>query len=178
MLSVSKAKANVPFYYFPIFDTRELLMSLSDLNLQPSENDLEKPTSNFVLKSIEFLLHTHFGLSFNRIDRTNLNSEEYPEIYNDSLQFFASYIKMYIFYFRKKLMLEIGFHDFRISDILKPDASRFKIMLSAIINLFRFRTEVLEKFDALNNKSEAVLCAYKSASEEKTNLEAKINELR
>ena len=48
---------------------------------------------------------------------------------------------------RVLLMTLVGITDFSIRDIIKPDATRVKKILSAIINFAKFREEQLPVFD-------------------------------
>lgn len=78
---------------------------------------------------------------------------------------------------RTPLMIAVGIEDFGMHDLIRPEPSRFKIILSALINFVKFREEqhvlmdeIYHKSDELNHKNTMLL-------RQKTDLETKISSM-
>jgi uncharacterized coiled-coil DUF342 family protein len=50
--------------------------------------------------------------------------------------------------------VQIGFYDFNLQDLLKPQPARMRTAISAIINFAKFREERLAVFEQLSRQSE------------------------
>lgn len=59
-------------------------------------------------------------------------------------------------------MRDIGLDSFSVHDVLKPEASKVVVILSAVINFARFREEKLTLFDELNQQSVKEKALYAS----------------
>ena len=72
-------------------------------------------------------------------------------------------------------MIEVGIDDFSLKDIIRPEAPRLKIVLSALINFAKFREEQLGVFEEFSRKSEDLVEQRSKFTSREAELIAKIN---
>jgi kinetochore protein Nuf2 len=157
-----------PLYSFPELKSIEILQCMADLNIPLAENELLKPTAPIVQKIYESFTEIFMGCSREQYvvneSSMEITSLEYSEIYLDSI----SLVKF--FKIIARLMFEVGIEDFGMKDLIKPDPTRFRIILSAIINFAKFREEQLGIYEGLTKRTEEILA-------EKENLLNKFQDL-
>jgi len=72
-------------------------------------------------------------------------------------------------------MLEVGIDDFSLKDLIRPEAPRLRIILSAIINFAKFREEQLGVFEDFNKKSDELVEQRNKLASRENELSGKIN---
>lgn len=76
-----------------------------------------------------------------------------------------------------KFLCDCGVDDFSIRDISKPDSSRLRIILSALVNYARFREQrMLDCVDLLDNNDD-LLMEYKNLIQTNNRYQSQINEM-
>jgi len=143
-------------YSFPILSNDEIRSCLKELKIDLSERDLLRPTH----ESLRHVYESAFELFFN----VNLDEEEafqpdpeiaeevgmeFPELYEDAIPnvLFLSRLQ--------ELMIRIGVEDFSFKDVWKPEYTRTRRNMSALINFAKFREEQLIEFaDIINECAE------------------------
>jgi len=71
-------------------------------------------------------------------------------------------------------MVEVGIDDFSLKDIIRPEAPRLKVVLSALINFAKFREEQLSVFEDFSRKSEELIEQRSKYTSREAELIAKI----
>ena len=73
------------------------------------------------------------------------------------------------------MLFEVGIDDFSLKDLIRPEAPRIRIILSAIINFAKFREEQLGVFEDFNKKSDDLVEQRNKLSTRENELTGKIN---
>ncbi|KAH3669140.1 hypothetical protein WICMUC_005051 [Wickerhamomyces mucosus] len=130
---------------FPLLEIPELTICLQNLKLNVTEQDLYKPTANF----IQFLFQNIIDLFL------LISPQQYTKFLNEDLdqdddqESLNLLILQQILY---KFFIQCGVYDFLLIDLIKPEPQRIKRLLSSIINFARFREEHLfDNEEFLNN---------------------------
>ncbi|KAG7821226.1 hypothetical protein KL928_001310 [Ogataea angusta] len=148
-------------YKFPILETRELVSLFDTMDFNVSEEMLTKPTPSFMKSLIEQIMDKFLYVSPHslkqRIQQMENNEDDDQEGLQNSLSVVASQRIMY------KFLCDCGVEDFSIRDMAKPEPSRIRIILSALINYARFREERMGDCEQLLVSSENTLSQYKHA---------------
>lgn len=162
-------------FSFPMLGNDEILLCMNELQISLEISDLEKPSARSIKPVYEALCEACIGVtkeemvcSFDDQVRASL---EFPELHEESIPNLA--------YFRavSRLMSAAGVHDSRIWDIVKPDPSRFKRNMSAVINFAKFREERLQNFTELSNKTEVLIEEREKIEDENAVIEDKIQDI-
>lgn len=136
---MNKRRQEVHTDRFPILDIPELSLCLKSCNLNAPEEDLFKPSAIFVQSLFLQIIDIFLSIPSNKLrlrQKQVLNNEERDE-FEDSL---SLTILQNILY---KFFVDCGVYDFIITDLIKPESSRIKRLLSAVVNFARFREEHL-----------------------------------
>ena len=78
---------------------------------------------------------------------------------------------------RSKLMDSVGINDFSLKDVLKPETSRIRMILSGIINFAKFREEQLVFFEEFSLKAEELSSKKKCNEQKMTELQKNLQML-
>ncbi|XRB19443.1 kinetochore protein Nuf2 [Pseudoscourfieldia marina] len=156
-------------YSFPILTNAEILACLSELDVPLSEVELTKPGYEIARPMYESITVLLCGVSREEMQTPAFNAiaslGDFPELHEESLANLA-FVRNLV-----KLLEASGVSDFSLKDIYKPDYTRLRRNLSAIINFAKFREEKLATYVELQEEAEATL-------EKKAALDAKAAELR
>ncbi|VEU21350.1 DEKNAAC102455 [Brettanomyces naardenensis] len=76
-----------------------------------------------------------------------------------------------------KFLCDCGVDDFSIRDVAKPDPTRVRIILSAIINFARFREERMNDCDVLLESSDDVVVKYKEVLDHNNEVQNRMTSL-
>lgn len=191
-------------YKFPILDSQELVMLYDTMGFDINENVLMRPTTGFMKSLIEQIMDKFLYISpylikekvsgikvnyntdinnvedndtVNNMDIDNERQQNDNELQNKydirpSISIVACQRIMY------KFLCDCGLDDFSIRDVSKPEPSRLRIILSALINYARFREERMGDFDDLMDKNDKTLENYKELIEKNKNLEIQIEKIK
>ncbi|WVW80872.1 hypothetical protein I302_102862 [Kwoniella bestiolae CBS 10118] len=123
---------------FPTLGLPELLQCLSALGIPAQMEDLTKPTPGTTQGIYAGLIEALMGAPVESIEapkKALLGMMEYKEMYGDALQF-----TMFFRHVRDLANL-CGITNFSLADITRPEAARFRTVLSGIMNFAKFRDE-------------------------------------
>lgn len=160
-------------YKFPILDVQELVQLYQTMGFDVNEVILNRPTTTFMKTLIEQIMDKFLYISpyvlkekvsqmeFDDHDEDFGNDNDFESEnrsgnnIKNSINIIACQRIMY------KFLCDCGVDDFSIRDILKPDATRLQIILSALINYARFREERMGDLDELMDTNDETLERYK-----------------
>ena len=149
MLRGKNSEVTKPTFSFPQLHIHEIISYLHGMGIQITETELTKPTASTVQHIYEGILDTFLGhISWREsCSMPDGFSCENPELLHDSIN---------LIYFNRMvsgLVSKAGVDDFSLRDIIRPDAARLPVILSAIINFDKFRQEQLILFDRMNKRA-------------------------
>jgi kinetochore protein Nuf2 len=155
-------------YSFPELRIAEILQCMGDLRIPLSEAELTKPTTSIVQRIFESFADIFMGISKEQLGQQPtfqvVETLEHPDLHLDSINMVAFYRLML------RLMIEVGIEDFSLRDLIKPEAPRLRLILSAVINFAKFREEQLAVFEEFSRRGE-------EAGEQRTKLSKRHEEL-
>ncbi|KAJ3095966.1 kinetochore-associated Ndc80 complex subunit nuf2 [Phlyctochytrium planicorne] len=137
-------------YSFPNLKPSEILTCMSDLQIPFSIEDLEKPSTQRILTIFESFTSILMGVSREQFAQPNFAAMEileYPDLHQESIVLMGFYRQL------ARLIMNAGFPDFSIKDIIKPEPLRIRKLLSGIINFAKFREERLSVFEDCTRRS-------------------------
>ncbi|WWC72551.1 uncharacterized protein I206_106513 [Kwoniella pini CBS 10737] len=123
---------------FPMLGLPELMECLTALGIPAQMEDLTKPTAGTTQGIYAGLIEALMGAPVEAIEapkKALLGMMEYKELYSDALQF-----TMFFRHVRDLANL-CGITNFSLADLTRPEAIRFKTVLSGIMNFAKFRDE-------------------------------------
>ena len=123
---------------------------MNELGIPLIKEDLERPTPGKMQVVYSAFADIIMGVTKDFFDASveACSSEaDHFDIHADSLLLMVFYQHLYI------LMKEVGFPEFSLQDITKPEAKRVRRILSAIINFAKFREERLEVYEKFTSKA-------------------------
>ncbi|KAK9843984.1 hypothetical protein WJX81_001035 [Elliptochloris bilobata] len=162
-------------FSFPILSDAELLPCLKDMELPLNAAGLAKPTPELVRPVYESVVTTLVGVTREELQQpvfTAIDALEFPELHDESIPFMA-FLKQLT-----KLMAAAGVRDFTMQDICKPDSTRLRRNLSAVINFAKFREEKLGPFTELQEGAEALLEQSAALEQQQRRLAAELKQLQ
>ena len=155
-------------YSFPILTNDEIRSCLKELKIELSERDLLRPTHESLRHVYESAYELFFNVNLDEDESFQPDPEiaeevgmEFPELYEDAIPnvLFLSRLQ--------ELMLKIGVEDFSFKDVWKPEYTRTRRNMSALINFAKFREEQLIEFaDIINECAEELRALKPKATEE------------
>lgn len=137
-------------YSFPILSNDEIRSCLKELKIELNERDLLRPTHDSLRNVYEQCFELFLGITIESLEEPDeeIASEclEFPELYEDAIPnlLFLSQLQ--------ELMMKIGVEDFSFKDVWKPEYTRTRRNMSALINFAKFREEQLIEFADIINE--------------------------
>ena len=139
-------------FIFPILRHSDILQCMSELNIELTKAELVEPARHRdrVKKVFLQLLDICCGITEEELTKVSPKMQsvlqdiaKYPQVHEDfeSVRFFLKI---------KKCMEICGFYDFGWKDLYTPTPKRFRIQLSAAINMAKFREDQLKLYAELN----------------------------
>ncbi|RKP04074.1 hypothetical protein CXG81DRAFT_16500 [Caulochytrium protostelioides] len=152
------AAAKPVTFSFPVLKPQDILMCMSDLNIALTEEELAKPTPARALAIYEALLDLFMGCSRDGAHSSPVSRSagglafavtqlDHPELHQDSMAFMAAYRQL------ARLLTRIGIDDFSVRDLVRPEAPRMRRILSAMINLAKYREEKFPLYEQCSQQS-------------------------
>ncbi|KAA8495536.1 putative kinetochore protein nuf2 [Porphyridium purpureum] len=161
-------------YSFPILNSSEILLCMSELQIPVSEDMLKKPNVDSVRRMFEQFLGFLLEVTPEELSQPELHGLEalqYPELHEESVQLIAFHRSM------QKLMDASGIPDFSMRDYLYPEFQRLRRLLSGVINFAKFREERLVRFQELAVKSDGIQERKVQLEQENASLKARLETL-
>jgi kinetochore protein Nuf2 len=137
-------------WIYPVLAQDEILSCMNELGIPMVKEDLEKPAAGKMQIVYSAFADIIMGVTkefFEASVEACAQEADHFDIYADSLLLMVFYQHLYI------LMKEVGFPEFSVQDIIKPDPKRVRRILSAIINFAKFREERLEVYEKFTAKA-------------------------
>ena len=157
-----------PIYSFPELKNAEILQCMEDLRISLQESDLNKPTIAVAQRIFEAFVEIFMGVGRDQMGQqpafSLVETLEHPDLHVESISLIAFYRII------SRLMFEVGIEDFSLRDLIKPEAPRLRIILSAVINFAKFREEQLAVFEEFSRRAD-------EAAEKRTKLSKRHDEL-
>lgn len=192
-------------YKFPILDPQELVLLYDTMGFSINESSLTRPNSSFMKSLIEQILDKFLYISpyslrdkVAQIEMDYSDSDSEERAGNDKndkngeygSQTDANHRNGHFKYDIKssisvvacqrimyKFLCDCGVDDFNIRDISKPEPSRLRIILSALINYARFREERMGDLDELMDKNDQTLENYKALVKKNREIQNEIDRI-
>lgn len=144
---------------FPLLELSELVACLQscDFSLATEEN-ISRPTSEYVITLYKQIIDSFMGISpdsllstDNAFDTHGATDQQQGTVYGETVKVLA--LNKICF----KFFQDIGVSDFNMMDLYKPDFTRTRRLLSAVVNYARFREERMFDCDKFMSKTEYLL---------------------
>ena len=160
-------------FSFPILSNSHILKAFEQLNFEMTPKMLTEPTCADTMRVFEYFIDQLMGIPLS--EEQFSNSEHiftYPELHYQSIP------RMHFFRALSVLMPTVGITDFKVAeDVLKPEPTRLRKILSALINFFRFREENLPAYAECTRTTDELMQQLVPLEEENERLQAKLQAL-
>ena len=163
-----------PTYSFPILGNHEIIACLGELDIPLTEQDLLKPHPDTLYRAYEEMVVLLCGESREAMYAPELDAAdvlEFPELYEDAIGNLKFTRRLF------DLMRRCGVPDFTLRDLTKPEYTRTRRNVSAVINFAKFREEQVAKYEATQGESVAMEQRYRAAQRKNAELKAQIARL-
>lgn len=163
-----------PTYSFPILGNHEIIACLGELDIPLTEQDLLKPHTDTLYNAYEEMVVLLCGETRDTMYAPELDAVdvlEFPELYEEAIGNLKFTRRLF------DLMRRCGVPDFTLRDLTKPEYSRTRRNVSAVINFAKFREEKVATYEAANEESVAMEQRYSSAKRTNADLKAQIKRL-
>lgn len=176
MLRSTGTVSSRPIYSFPELKNLEILQCMDDLRIPLNESELNKPSVITVQRIFESFAEIFMGASKDHLSlQPNFHVVEmldYPDLHLESISLVAFYRII------SKLMLNVGIEDFSLKDLIRPEAPRLRLILSAVINFAKFREEQLTIFEEFSRRSEELSDQQNKLSKRHEELTSRISSIK
>jgi kinetochore protein Nuf2 len=160
-----------PTYSFPILGNHEILACLGELDIPHTEQDLLKPHADTLYVAYEELVILLCGESRETMYAPELEAVdvlEFPELYEEAIGNLKFTRRLF------HLMRRCGVPDFTLRDLTKPEYTRTRRNLSAVINFAKFREEKVAEYEDTQGESVEMEQRYFAAQRRNADLKAQI----
>lgn len=164
-------------YSFPELKSSEILQCMEDLRIPLSDQELNKPTTMVVQRIFEGFADIFMGIPKDTFASVQpsfgiMEMLEYPDLHMDSISLISFYRTIL------RLMIEVGVEDFSLRDLIRPEGTRLRLILSAVINFAKFREEQLAVFEEFSRKSDEIVEERARLGQKKADLVKKIEMIK
>ena len=158
-------------YSFPIFQSHIILDSMKKMNFEISSKTLSEPTMEDAVRILEFFVEYLMDIDLPEgINTTNQEAFSYPELHNLSIR------KIHFLRGLSALMPVVGIMEFNVfSDVINPTPKRFKEILSACINYFRFKEKMKENYTSYTQETDALAENYENCWQKNVELSKELD---
>jgi kinetochore protein Nuf2 len=160
-----------PTYSFPILGNHEIIACLGELDIPLTEQDLLKPHPDTLYRAYEEMVVLLCGESREAMYAPELDAAdvlEFPELYEEAIGNLKFTRRLF------DLMRRCGVPDFTLRDLTKPEYTRTRRNVSAVINFAKFREERVARYEATQGESVAMEQRYRAAQRRNAELKAQI----
>ncbi|MCJ1252344.1 kinetochore-associated Ndc80 complex subunit nuf2 [Lignoscripta atroalba] len=157
---------------------REIAGCISDIGVQFSPEDLQKPNPQQIQKVFEWFAELLMNATRETVEPAMRAAAEdvcgdYVEIVPaDTRNLMGFYVSL------RKLLVECGITDFSFSDLLKPTHDRLVKIFSYIINFVRFRESQTATIDEHFNKAESTKARIETLYLGNQDMEGRLDEMK
>ena len=163
-----------PTYSFPILGNNEIIACLGELDVPLTEQDLLKPHPDTLYRAYEEIVTLLCGETRDEMYAPDLDAAdvlEFPELYEDAIGNLKFQRNLF------ELMRRCGVPDFTLKDLVKPEYTRTRRNISAVINFAKFREERVAAREETQAEHEAAASARLALEAKNAELKAKIKRL-
>ncbi|TPX50490.1 hypothetical protein SeLEV6574_g00865 [Synchytrium endobioticum] len=177
-------KGKKPPYSYPLLKPHDVVQCMNDLSIQFEENDIAKPNPIKMMQTYEAITEIFMGISRDSSPFHNgmnghqdlafgiLEVLDYPDLHVDAISFMAFYRQLL------KLMSKVGYTEFSLRDLQKPEPGPVRRICSAIINFAKFREERMSVFEQCTQKTDELNDQRMHLSTRNAELAEKVNSIR
>jgi kinetochore protein Nuf2 len=161
-------------FIFPILKSGEILQCMKELGIEIQKVELTEPQRHKekLRKVFWQLLDICCGLTEDDLQKLAPKVHDtvrFPQIHDN-------FLDLLFFQKLKECLKTCGFHDFSWKDLHVPTAKRFRVQLSAIINMAKFREEQLKVYAELNEPRAQLLLTLEEIHKEQEHLQASLDQ--
>ncbi|MCJ1300560.1 kinetochore-associated Ndc80 complex subunit nuf2 [Hypocenomyce scalaris] len=157
---------------------REIAGCISDIGVQFSPEDLQKPNPQQIQKVFEWFAELLMNATRETVEPAmraaaeDVCGEHMEIVPSDTRNLMGFYVSL------RKLLVECGITDFSFSDLLKPTHDRLVKIFSYIINFVRFRESQTATIDEHFNKAETTKARIETLYLENQDMEARLDAIK
>ncbi|KAG1715661.1 hypothetical protein ID866_1503 [Astraeus odoratus] len=164
-------------YWFPNMPVAEIMTALSEWGLSVSNEQLLRPSSDFVLSVYSACLEQVTSISPNALHEPVQNALASLEDSNPDL-YAASIAHNFILYHLTRFANAARIMDFSAKDVYLPDPERTRFILSAFINFVKFAEQCTPFVSGLRDKSATLIEEREQVAQELSAVQHKLNVLK
>lgn len=160
-----------PTYSFPILGNNEIIACLGELDIPLTEQDLLRPHPDTLYRAYEEIVCLLCGQTREAMYAPDLEAAdvlEFPELYEDAIGNLKFQRQLF------ELMRCCGVPDFTLKDLMKPEYTRTRRNISAVINFAKFREEKVADYEETQAEHDAVDQRLADAKKRNAELKAEI----
>ncbi|KAF6229160.1 hypothetical protein HO133_007276 [Letharia lupina] len=157
---------------------REIVGCISDIGVQFSLEDLQKPNPQQIQKIFEWFAELLMNTTRETVEPAmraaaeDVCGEHMEIVPPDTRNLMGFYVSL------RKLLVECGIADFSFNDLLKPTHDRLVKIFSYVINFVRFRESQTATIDEHFNKAERTKSRIETLYLENQDMESRLDEMR
>ncbi|KAK0512046.1 hypothetical protein JMJ35_005174 [Cladonia borealis] len=157
---------------------REIAGCISDIGVQFSPEDLQKPNPQQIQKVFEWFAELLMNATRETVEPAmraaaeDVCGEHMEIVPPDTRNLMGFYVSL------RKLLVECGITDFSFNDLIKPTHDRLVKIFSYIINFVRFRESQTATIDEHFNKAETTKARIETLYLENQDMESRLDEMR
>ncbi|KAL9070011.1 MAG: hypothetical protein Q9161_005184 [Pseudevernia consocians] len=157
---------------------REIAGCISDIGVQFSQEDLQKPNPQQIQKIFEWFAELLMNATRETVEPAmraaaeDVCGEHMEIVPPDTRNLMGFYVSL------RKLLAECGITDFSFNDLLRPTHDRLVKVFSYIINFVRFRESQTATIDEHFNKAERTKSRIETLYLENQDMESRLDEMR
>ncbi|RCK64802.1 putative kinetochore protein NUF2 [Candida viswanathii] len=188
---------------FPLLDATEITICLQECGFNVTQEQIIKPSQDFVMNLYEEFIDTFMGVKFGvirekarsmalarRIHSVSVNGNDAgneegegegegdPESDDKTGDIYPALPITLLLRYISRFLHVCGINDFTLVDLGRPDGFRTRRVLSAVINYIRFREDHSVVFEDLANEAETTVKKVEDAQAENANILRRINEAK
>ena len=144
--------AMAPTYSFPILGNNEIIACLGELDIPLTEQDLLRPHPDTLYRAYEEIVCLLCGQTREAMYAPDLEAAdvlEFPELYEDAIGNLKFLRQLF------ELMRCCGVPDFTLKDLVKPEYTRTRRNISAVINFANPREEKVADYEETQAEHDA-----------------------
>ncbi|KAH7889874.1 Nuf2 family-domain-containing protein [Phlebopus sp. FC_14] len=164
-------------YWFPNMPIPEIMTALSEWGLSVSNEQLVRPSSDFVISIYSACLEQVTSISHNILQEPVQRALASLEDANSDL-YAASISHNFMLYHLTRFANAARIMDFSAKDLYLPEPERTRFILSAFINFVKFVEQCTPFINQLRDKATTAIEEREQAIQELTTMQHKLNALK
>ncbi len=173
---VAAAAVGRPIYSFPELRNADILQCMEDLHIPLGEAELSKPSPQTVQRIFEAFADIFMGLGPDQLGQQPsfavVEELEHPDLHLDAISLLSFHRVL------TRLMVHVGINDFSLRDMIRPEAPRLRLILSAVINFAKFREEQLSVFEDFSRRADEAATSRARLAKRRDEIAIKVAKIR